>query len=284
MTGDGCGGLILPSLLSAADISFYSDDQFFDRLFFKRLYVAIKIGYNMPIIVAFKDFVMGRRSSFYSMKSMLVIGMGRFGSNLALKLMELGNQVMIIDECEECIQKLASFVTSARIGDCMDEDVIKSLGVNNFDICFVCIGENFQSSLEITSQLKDHGAKYVVAKTDRDIQAKFLQRIGADDVIYPERDMALRTAVKYSTRHAFDYIELAPEFGIYEIEMPPSWVGKTLRELSVRSKYGINVIALKSDGHISGLPGADHICKADEHLIIAGNKDVNMRVLEKIDR
>ncbi|MHB1314179.1 MAG: potassium channel family protein [Christensenellales bacterium] len=218
------------------------------------------------------------------MKSMLVIGIGRFGHHLAVKLAELGNEVMIIDECEECIEKLVPLVTSARIGDCMNEDVIKSLGVSNFDICFVCIGENFQSSLEITSLLKDNGAKFVVAKTDREIQAKFLLRIGADDVIYPERDMAHRTAVKYSTRHAFDYIELAPEFGIYEIETPAHWAGKTIRELQIRSKYGINIIAAKLNGHIFGLPGADHVCNAAEHLIIAGDKKANMRVLEKIDR
>jgi trk system potassium uptake protein TrkA len=144
------------------------------------------------------------------MRTMLVIGAGRFGSKLAVKLKELGNEVMLVDVNEEAVQKLAPFVTRVQIGDCMDRDVLAELGVRNFDVCFVCISDNFQSSMEITSLLKELGAPYVVAKSDREIHAGLLKKIGADDVVYPERDMAQRTAVRYSARGAFDYIELSP--------------------------------------------------------------------------
>ena len=145
------------------------------------------------------------------MRSILIIGLGRFGKHLALKLMELGNEVMIVDKDEDVVNKLASQVTRALVGDCMEEGVLESLGVSNFDLCFVCISDDFQSSLEITSILKELGAPCVISKTDRDIHAKFLLKIGADHVIYPERDMAQRAAFKYSAKNAFDYIELTPE-------------------------------------------------------------------------
>ena len=121
------------------------------------------------------------------MRSMLVIGLGRFGTNLALKLAELGNEVMVIDENEELVNKVAPYVTQAQIGNCMDEEVLRSLGIDNFDVCFVCISEYFQSALEITSLLKEMGAKYVVSKTDRDLHAKFLLKVGADEVVHPDR-------------------------------------------------------------------------------------------------
>ncbi len=151
------------------------------------------------------------------MKSILVIGLGRFGRHLSLKLMELGNEVMVIDESEEAVERVAPFVTAARIGDCQDTDVLKELGVNNFDICFVCISDDFQGSLEVTYALKELGAQYVVARADRDAQTKFLEKIGADEVIHPEKEAAQRTAVKYSARKTFDYIELTPEYAIFEI-------------------------------------------------------------------
>lgn len=163
------------------------------------------------------------------MRSMLVIGLGRFGGHLARKLSDLGNEVMVVDMDEEAVEKLAPHVTWAQVGDCMDVDTLRSLGVSNFDICFVCISNNFQSSLEITSLLKDLGAPCVISKTDRDIHAKFLRKIGADDVVYPERDMAQRTAVRYSAHNAYDYIELTSEYAIFELRVPSAWVGKTIR-------------------------------------------------------
>ncbi|NLU23350.1 MAG: TrkA family potassium uptake protein [Clostridiales bacterium] len=206
------------------------------------------------------------------MRSMLVIGLGRFGSHLALKLMELGNEVMAVDEDEEIVNTLAPSVTCAQIGDCMDEKVLKSLGVANFDICFVCISSNFQSSLEITSLLKELGAKRVISKTNREMHAKFLLKVGADEVVYPERDMAIRTAFKYSARGAFDYIELSREYAIIEIEVPTDWVGSSLKTLNVRSRHHINVIGAKSGGSVVPVTSPDYVFHDGEHLIIAGEK------------
>ncbi|MDE6929618.1 MAG: TrkA family potassium uptake protein, partial [Lachnospiraceae bacterium] len=162
------------------------------------------------------------------MKSILIIGMGRFGHHLCRNLAELGNQIMIVDEVEERLEPMLPYVVSAKIGDCTNEAVLESLGISNFDICFVCIGTNFQSSLEITSMVKEMGAKWVVSKASRDIHAKFLLRNGADEVIYPDRDLAEKMAVRYSANHVFDYIELTDEFSIYEIPPMSQWVGKSI--------------------------------------------------------
>jgi trk system potassium uptake protein TrkA len=212
---------------------------------------------------------------------MMVIGLGRFGTHLAIKLAELGNEVMVVDTDEESVDKIAHLVTKAQIGDCKDEEVLRSLGVSNFDICFVCISENFQSSLEITSLLKDLGAPYVISKTDRDIHAKFLLKIGADDVVYPERDMAQRTAVKYSSKLALDYIELTDEYAISEILVPAGWKEKTITELSVRSVYNVNVIGFKINSHVTPMIDAGYTFTGEEHILIAGSKKDILRLMEK---
>ena len=148
----------------------------------------------------------------------LVIGLGRFGNNLALHLMESGSEVMVIDTDEEAVNRIAPHVTQAKIGDCMDEEVLRSLDPASFDFCFVCISDNFQSSLEITSLLKEMGAPVVVSKADKDLHARLLLKIGADEVVFPERDMARRTAVRFSVNGALEYIELAPGYAIFELE------------------------------------------------------------------
>jgi len=204
------------------------------------------------------------------MRSMLVIGLGRFGKSLAIKLTELGNEVLVIDSDESLINDIEPHVTRAQIGDCMDAGVIDSLGVKSFDICFVCISENFQSSLEITSLLKDAGAKYVISKADRDIHAKFLLKIGADEVIYPERDMARKTAMKCSAKNAFDYIELTPEYAIFEVSPPESWKGRTIRELNIRSQYHVNIIGIKTGTAVVPVTDPEYRFIGNEHLIIAG--------------
>ncbi|MEG0512110.1 MAG: TrkA family potassium uptake protein [Clostridia bacterium] len=215
------------------------------------------------------------------MRSMLVIGLGRFGRHLAINLAELGNEVMVVDKEEAMVNAVAPHVTAAHIGDCMDEEVVHSLGVRNFDVCFVCISNNFQSSLEITSILKESGAKLVVSKTDREMHAKFLLKIGADVVIHPERDMAQRTAMKYSMQNAFDYIELTPEYAISETLAPLSWVGHTIRDLKVRSRYNVNVIGVKRDAHVTPLVDAEHVFQADEHILVAGSKADIIRIMYK---
>ncbi len=215
------------------------------------------------------------------MRSILVIGLGRFGKHLAGKFSELGNEVMVVDTDEDSINKIAPCVTKAQIGDCMDEDVLRSLGVGNFDVCFVCISDNFQSSLEITSLLKELGARYVVSKTDRDIHAKFLLKIGADDVIYPERDMAQRTAIKYSAKNAFDYIELTPEYAIFEMSVPNSWIGHTVRSLNIRSLHNINVIGVKIEDQVEPMTDPEYVFSKDEHVVIAGSKKDILRLMDK---
>ena len=148
----------------------------------------------------------------------LVIGLGRFGTNLALRLMDQGNEVMVLDSSEETVSRIAPHVTQAKVGDCMDEEVLASLGVDGFDFCFVCISDNFQSSLETTSLLKELGAPMVVAKANRDLHARLLLKIGADEVIFPERDMAQRAAMRFSVNGALEYIELAPGYAIMELD------------------------------------------------------------------
>ena len=159
------------------------------------------------------------------MKSFLIIGLGRFGTHLCKDLSKLDNEIMVVDENEAVMEDVLSFVTSAKIGDCTNEKVLATLGVGNFDVCFVCIGSNFQSSLEITSLLKEMGARYVVSKANRDIHAKFLLRNGADEVIYPDRDIAEKIAVRFSADQVFDYFELGGGFSIYEIPPLPEWIG-----------------------------------------------------------
>lgn len=206
------------------------------------------------------------------MKSILIIGMGRFGRHLCMNLADLGNQVMIVDEREENLEELLPYVVSAKIGDCTNEAVLRSLGISNFDLCFVCIGTNFQSSLEITSLIKEMGGKYVISKANRDIHAKFLLRNGADEVIYPDRDIAEKLAVRYSANHVFDYIELTEEYSIYEIPPLPSWVDKSLKELSIRNKYHISILGTKDGGKAKLMPPADYVICPDEHLMVIGKK------------
>lgn len=198
--------------------------------------------------------------------------MGRFGKYLALKLIELGNEVMIVDKSEETMTDILSLATNAQICDCTNPEVLHSLGTSNFDICFVCIGSNFQTSIEIASQLKDMGAKYVVAKVDRELHEKFLLRNGADEVIFPERENANKTAVRLSSQNIIDYIELTPEYYILEIDPFKQWINKTIAEVNVRERYGINILATKRDNKVQPLPGANHIFRENEQLIVASDK------------
>lgn len=215
------------------------------------------------------------------MQTMLVIGLGRFGRHLALKLIELGNEVMVIDKDEEAVKRIASQVTSAQIGDCMDPDVITSLGARNFDVCFVCISDNFQSSLEVTWLLKKAGARLVVSKTERETHSKFLEIIGADAVIHPERDMAIRTAMKYTSKNIFDYIEFTENYAIIELGVPHHWVGMSIKSLRVREKYNVNIIATKSNGQYYPVLDTNHVFVEDEHMFVAGSKRDIMKLVDK---
>lgn len=212
------------------------------------------------------------------MKSILIIGLGRFGTHLCQEMSRLDNEIMIVDRNEEKLEDLLPLVVSAKIGDCTNEKVLKSLGVGNFDICFVCIGNNFQSSLEVTSQLKELGAKYVVSKANRDIHAKFLLRNGADEVIYPDRDIAEKVAVRFSANQVFDYVELGNGYSIYEIAPLTEWLGKSIQEINVRAAYSTNIVGVMVDGNMKLTPGPDYIFHRGEHLMVLGHQ----RDIEKI--
>ncbi len=214
------------------------------------------------------------------MKSVLIIGLGRLGHHLCTEMSKLGNEIMIVDEDEEQMRDLLQYATLARVGDCTDIEVLKSLGVGNYDLCYVCIGSNFQSSLEITSQLKELGAKYVVSKANRDLQAKFLLRNGADEVIYPDRDVAERLAVRHSANHIFDYIELTEEYSIYEILPAKQWVGKSILELDVRKRYHVSIVGIKQHGELMIMPPANRKMEADDHLMVIGKKEDVDRILD----
>ena len=208
----------------------------------------------------------------------LVIGLGRFGANLALRLMDQGNEVMVLDSDEELVSRIAPHVTQAKVGDCMDEEVLASLGVDSFDFCFVCISENFQSSMEITSLLKELGAPMVITKTDRDLHAKLLLKIGADEVVFPERDMAQRTAMRFSVNGALDYVELAPGYAIFELDVPDHWAGLTLLDLDIRKKWNVNIIGRKENGAILPI-SPSFVFAADTHIMAAGRpEDVSKMV------
>lgn len=210
------------------------------------------------------------------MKSILVIGLGRFGRHMAKKFSEQNNDVMAIDINEERINNVLSVVTNALIGDATNEQFMETIGVRDFDLCVVAIGDNFQSSLETTALLKDLGAKFVLARASRDVHAKFLLRNGADDVIYTEKETAERLAVKYGSDNIFNYIELNDEYSIYEIAVPSSWLNKSILKVNVRSKYGISILATKQGDNIFPLPKPEHVFTDSESLMILGkNEDVS---------
>ena len=217
------------------------------------------------------------------MKSILIIGMGRFGHHLAANFLENGHDVMIVDENEEKLEDMVPYATSTRIGDCTSEEVLKSIGIRNFDVVFVCIGTNFQSSLEITSLVKELGAKRVISKATRDIQAKFLLRNGADEVIYPDKDIAEKWAERYSLDNIFDYIDLPGAFGIYE--MPPlrEWVGKSIRESDIAAKHKISILCIKKkhEEEMRVMPSADYIIRDTDHLMVMAGNEVAERLLEQ---
>ena len=211
---------------------------------------------------------------------MLVIGAGRFGSKLAEMLTELGDEVLVVDMDEDKINRIAPRVTRAQIGDCMDRAVLEELGVRNFDICFVCISGNFQSSMEISSLLKELGARFVVSKTDRELHERLLLKIGADETVFPERDMAKRTAVRYSTNGVFDYIELSPEYAITELEPPLTWRGKRLRELDLRQRYGINIIGVRIGAKVEPVTDAEYVFKKEERVYVSGPQKTLLKLVK----
>lgn len=207
------------------------------------------------------------------MKSILVIGMGTLGVCLAEKMQALGNDVMIIDKNEDRIQELSPVFSDAIAGDCTNPAVLQSIGVNNFDYCFVAIGENFYASLEITSILKEQGATCVISKAKQARQAEFLKKIGADEVFFPEQEIAEKLAVRYNATNIFDYIELTSDCSIFDLPIVPEWVGKTILEIKVRSTYNVNIIAIKNGEHIDPIPSGSYRFQADDQIVVIGRSE-----------
>ena len=204
------------------------------------------------------------------MKNVLLIGLGRFGSHIAMQLARLNHQIMAVDCNEERVNKVMPYVTNAQIGDSTDVDFLQSLGIGNFDVCIVAIGDSFQNSLETTSLLKELGAKLVVSRAEWDVQEKFLLRNGADEVVYPEKQVARWAAIRYTADHIRDYIQVDEAHAIFEVEVPENWIGRTVGELDVRKKYNINIMAVKKDGKVNMVVSADTVMTDDVTLLVLG--------------
>lgn len=206
------------------------------------------------------------------MKSVLIIGLGNFGAMVAKQVRELGHQVLAVDKNEDRVNEALPIVRDALIGDSTNEEFLSSLGINNFDVCVVTIGSDFQSSLETTSLLKELGGKLVVARANREVQAKFLLRNGADEVVNPEKQIAKWTAIRYTSDHILDYIKLDDSHAIFEVAIPEEWVGKTVAELDIRRKYGINIMATKEDGEMNMTVLPDTVMSETKTLLVLGEQ------------
>lgn len=216
------------------------------------------------------------------MKTILIIGLGRTGKHMAMRFMQLKNEVLAIDIKEELVNDIAPHVTAAQIGDCSREAYIASLGIRNFDICVCAIAENFQASLEITALLKDHNARFIVSLAHGEVHEKFLYRIGADRVLYPQREMALRVATQYSMDDILDYVNIGDDFSILEIRTPASWIGKTIVEANVRSVHNINVLCTRVDGKTTPIVSPQYVFNSSDHLMIMGSvRDVQKLMNDK---
>lgn len=214
------------------------------------------------------------------MKTILVIGAGRFGTYLIQIFSEQGDEILVIDKEEDRLQKVLPYVTASLIGDSTDPDFMKNIGVNNFDICVVSIGDNFQYSLETTSLLKELGAKFVIARASRDVHEKFLLRNGADEVVYPEKFMAKWAAIRYSSANVKDYIPVPGDYSIFEVEVPSSWIGKSMVELKIRQVMNLNILAVKNakdDFNMDYDPTAP-FKEGQTIVVIGGDNDLKMHL------
>ncbi len=205
------------------------------------------------------------------MKNILLIGLGHFGKHIAMELNQLGHEIMAVDEDEEKVNDVLPYVTSAQIGDSTDSDFLESLGIRNFDVCIVTMSGNFQNSLETTSLLKELGAEFVVSAAKRDVQEKFLLRNGADKVVYPEKQMAKWTAIRYTSDHILDYIEVDDSYAIFEVQVPDNWIGKSIGKIDIRKKYNINILALKEYGNMNMAITPDTVLSSNITLLVLGD-------------
>ena len=208
-------------------------------------------------------------------KSVLLIGLGRYGTHVARELSELSHDVLAVDRNEERINGAMQYVTSAQIGDSTNEEFLRSLGVDNFDVCIVTIGKDFQSSLETTSLLKELGGKLVVSRASEDVQEKFLLRNGADEVVYPEKQLAKWTSIRYTADHILDYVEMDAEHSIFEVAIPEKWIGRKVGEIDIRRKYNINILATKVNGKMDLAVTPETVLAANKTMLVFGeDKDL----------
>ena len=203
------------------------------------------------------------------MKSVLLIGLGRFGRHMAQKLQELHHEVLAVDKEEQRVNDALPYVTNAQIGDSTNEEFLRSLGVGNYDVCIVAIGGQFQSSLQTTSLLKELGAKKVISRATNDVQMKFLLKNGADEVVYPEKQMALRIATKYASDSILDFIHLDNNYSIYELKVPKDWFGKSLSQIDIRKKFKINILTIKRGEEVF-IPSPDTVIETDDIAFVIG--------------
>ncbi len=208
------------------------------------------------------------------MKTILIIGLGQFGTHIAKRMSDLRCEVMAVDIDEERVNAILPYVTNARIGDSTNEEFLRSLGVANYDICIVALGSLFQSSLETTSLLKELGAPKVISRATNDVQMKFLLKNGADEVVYPEKQMALRIATKYASDSILDFIQLDNNYSIYELKIPKDWFGKTLSQIDIRKKYKINILTINRRGTVF-VPSPDtQMAAGDVAFVIGESKEI----------
>lgn len=205
------------------------------------------------------------------MKNILLIGLGRFGKHIAMQLNEMGHEIMAVDINEERVNRILPFVTNAQIGDSTDASFLESLGIGNFDICFVTIGGSFQNSLETTSLLKELGANLVISRAERDVQEKFLLRNGADRVVYPEKQVAKWASIRYADDHILDYMEVDASHAIFEVAIPDEWIGRSVGELDIRRRYNINILAVKKEREVSVIISVGTVLEADSTLLVLGD-------------
>ena len=218
-------------------------------------------------------------------KQFVVIGLGRFGSSVAKTLYESGHDVLAIDKDEDLVQEISDSVTHAVQMDATDENALRTLGIRNFDVAVITIGSSIQASVMVTLIVKELGVKHIIAKGNSEIHAKVLYKIGADRVVLPEKDMGVRVAHNLVSFNILDYIELSPDYSIIEIEVPNTWVGKTLRELKVRATFGINIMAIrKADDVVNISPNADDVIEESDILIAIGASDELSKLENMISR
>ena len=208
------------------------------------------------------------------MRTVLLIGLGRFGRHVAQKLNDLGHQVMAVDSDEERVDAILPIVTNAQIGDSTDRGFLSSLGVRDFDVCIVAIGDDFQNSLETTDLLKELGARKVIARASRGVQEKFLRRCGADEVVYPEKQLAVWTAIRCTSEHILDYIGLDEDWSIFELSVPERSAGRSILQLDLRKKYGINVLGVRRAGKLDMGVGPDTVLDREGSVLVLGRQEM----------